>query len=119
LGLEGEQEPDAREFLKRFDIADKADKFPSQLSGGEQQRVAIARALIMNPRYIFADEPTGNLDTKNGQIVMNTLMQVNREKGSSIILVTHEPDFAALAQREIYLIDGRISTRAHDQMSFQ
>ncbi|MBV2168744.1 MAG: ATP-binding cassette domain-containing protein [Bdellovibrio sp.] len=85
------------------------------MSGGEQQRVAIARALIMQPRYIFADEPTGNLDTRNADIVMQILKRTNKELGTTIALVTHEPDFAAQADREIYLIDGRLADRNRDR----
>lgn len=78
------------------------------MSGGEQQRVAIARALILNPRYIFADEPTGNLDTKNVKIVMNILKRQNKNFGTTIALVTHDADYSKLADREIFLIYGRI-----------
>lgn len=106
-----ERAPYARLLLDSFGLKGFEHKRPSQLSGGEQQRVAIARALIMEPKYIFADEPTGNLDTQNGQIVMDILKRANRERNATIVLVTHEPDFAAMAQREIYLVDGRISTR--------
>jgi lipoprotein-releasing system ATP-binding protein len=95
-------------MLREFGIEDKRNHLPSQMSGGEQQRVAIARALIMNPKYIFADEPTGNLDSVNGQIVMDLLLRVNQEQGSTLVVVTHEPDYARMAQREIYLVDGRI-----------
>ncbi len=102
---------EAVSLFKQFDIAGKMDKLPSQLSGGEQQRVAIARALIMNPRYIFADEPTGNLDSVNGRIVMDLLLHINRDLGATIIMVTHEPDYAAMANREIFLSDGRIVER--------
>jgi putative ABC transport system ATP-binding protein/lipoprotein-releasing system ATP-binding protein len=98
----------ALEMLREFGIEDKKDHLPSQMSGGEQQRVAIARALIMEPKYIFADEPTGNLDTVNGQIVMDLLMRVNQETGATLVVVTHEPEYAKLAKREIYLVDGRI-----------
>lgn len=104
-----EKHHEAMELLGECGIADKAKHFPSQMSGGEQQRVGIARALIMQPRYIFADEPTGNLDSRNGKIVMDLLLRVNREKGSTLVIVTHEPDYARMADREIYLIDGRIS----------
>ncbi|HEX4923228.1 MAG TPA: ABC transporter ATP-binding protein [Bdellovibrionales bacterium] len=100
--------PYALELLEAFGLKDKINRYPGQLSGGEQQRVAIARALIMNPRYIFADEPTGNLDTANGQSVMSLLTKINRETGSTLVLVTHEPEYAALAQREIRIVDGRI-----------
>jgi len=95
-------------LLHEFGIEDKQGHLPSQLSGGEQQRVAIARALIMQPRYIFADEPTGNLDSENGLIVMNLLQRVNRESGATIVMVTHEPDYAAMARRGILLEDGRV-----------
>jgi putative ABC transport system ATP-binding protein/lipoprotein-releasing system ATP-binding protein len=78
------------------------------MSGGEQQRVAIARALIMQPKYIFADEPTGNLDSVNGKIVMDLLKRVNQELGATLVVVTHEPDYARMAGREIFLSDGRI-----------
>ncbi len=104
----------ALELLNHFGIANKKDKLPSQMSGGEQQRVAIARALIMQPRYLFADEPTGSLDSKNGRMVMDILMRANQEWQTTVVLVTHEPDYAAMAQREIYLVDGRISTRQDD-----
>ncbi len=109
LGREDEKRDYAAALFDELNIPKQIHKFPSQMSGGEQQRVAIARALILNPRYIFADEPTGNLDTANAQIVMNILQRVNREHKPPICLVTHEPDFARLASREIYLIDGRIA----------
>jgi putative ABC transport system ATP-binding protein/lipoprotein-releasing system ATP-binding protein len=98
----------AEALFESFGIADKMHKLPSQMSGGEQQRVAIARALIMQPRYLFADEPTGNLDSRNGEIVMEILQQANREQGMTLVLVTHEPEFAAMAQREVFLIDGQV-----------
>jgi ABC-type lipoprotein export system ATPase subunit len=102
----------AHELLEQMNVLNVLHKLPGQMSGGEQQRVAIARALIMKPRYIFADEPTGNLDTQNAEIVMNILKQYNIEHQTTICLVTHDPDFAAMAQREIYLVDGRISQRS-------
>jgi ABC-type lipoprotein export system ATPase subunit len=114
LDLVRNYEEKARELLSRFDLEKKADRFPSQLSGGEQQRVAIARALIMQPKYIFADEPTGNLDSANGQNVMQILKEAKERDRTTIVLVTHEPDYAAMADREIYLVDGRISLRQHD-----
>ncbi|MDH5546109.1 MAG: ABC transporter ATP-binding protein [Gammaproteobacteria bacterium] len=98
----------ALSLFERFDIAGKTDKLPSQLSGGEQQRVAIIRALIMRPRYLFADEPTGNLDSKNGEIVMGMLKQANEENHTTLILVTHEPEYASMANREVFLHDGRL-----------
>lgn len=107
-GRQDEKAAYARELFAGFGLKGSEHKRPSQLSGGEQQRVAIARALVMEPRYIFADEPTGNLDTQNGSIVMDLLKQANRDRGATIVLVTHDPDFAAMAGREIKLVDGRI-----------
>lgn len=98
----------AKDLLSQFGLAGKFDRLPSQLSGGEQQRVAIARSLILNPAYLFADEPTGNLDSANGLIVMDLLQKVNRELKTTIVLVTHEPEYAARADREIRLVDGRV-----------
>lgn len=103
--------PYAYELLQRLGIEKQAHKFPSQMSGGEQQRTAIARALIMKPKYLFADEPTGNLDTKNAQTVMGILRQTHEQHGTTVCLVTHDPQFASIADREIYLIDGRIGAR--------
>jgi len=82
---------------------------PSQLSGGEKQRAAIARALVMGPEIIFADEPTGNLDSKSGQIIMDVLQELNEEKGHTIVLITHETYTAEHANRIIKLLDGKIS----------
>lgn len=106
----------AMELLEELGVKAQAEKLPSQLSGGEQQRVAIARALLLKPKYIFADEPTGNLDTKNARIVMDMLKEVNRREGSTICLVTHDPGFAAMADREIYLIDGRMASRKDETL---
>lgn len=108
-GLHAQKESRARELMDQFGLSGKYDRLPSQLSGGEQQRVAIARALIMDPKYLFADEPTGNLDTYNGQVVMELLKEVNRRREMTIVLVTHEPDYAAMASRSIFLVDGRTS----------
>jgi len=94
-------------LLEEVGLGDKLKRLPGQLSGGEQQRVAIARALIMEPSYVFADEPTGNLDTANGDVVMQLLKRINKEKGATIIMVTHDPDFAALTERQILLVDGK------------
>lgn len=108
LGQESRWQDNAYELLDGFGLADKAQRYPGQMSGGEQQRIAIARALILKPRYIFADEPTGNLDTENSENVMKILMNVNQQQGTTIVLVTHDPDFAAMAKREIYLVDGKM-----------
>lgn len=96
----------AVDLLTEFGLGDKFDRLPKQLSGGEQQRVAIARALIQEPKYVFADEPTGNLDSANGEIVMNLLKKATREGNTTVIYVTHDPDFAALADKKIFLKDG-------------
>lgn len=117
LGLEKEKTAHALDLLDQLGIKDQAHKLPSQMSGGQQQRVAIARALILGPRYIFADEPTGNLDTTNAAVVMGILKQVNEESGATICLVTHEPEFASMAEREIYLIDGRIAEREREPIA--
>ncbi len=97
------------EALERMNIAHRAKHFPQQLSGGQQQRVAIARAVISNPKLILADEPTGNLDSANGEEVMNLLTQLN-EEGTTIIMVTHSPSDADRSHRIIQLFDGHIVT---------
>ena len=101
-----EAEAHVNEMFESFDITNTRDKLPSQLSGGEQQRVAIVRALSMKPRYLFADEPTGNLDSVNGKVVMDILKKANKEWGMTLVLVTHEQDYAAMAEKEIFLKDG-------------
>ena len=95
------------DILKRMNISHRANHFPQQLSGGQQQRVAIARAVVSNPKIILADEPTGNLDSKNGTEVMNLLTELNRE-GTTIIMVTHSQHDASFAHRTIHLFDGSI-----------
>lgn len=101
--------PLALQLLKEVGLAGKEGRFPSELSGGEQQRVAIARALIMEPTYLFADEPTGNLDSINGNMIMDLFEKINREKGTTIIFVTHDREFAGKARKHISLVDGRIA----------
>ena len=94
-------------MLKRMHISHRAQHFPQQLSGGQQQRVAIARAVVSNPKLVLADEPTGNLDSKNGKEVMDLLTELNQE-GTTIVMVTHSQKDASMAQRTINLFDGRI-----------
>lgn len=96
----------ARGWLERLDALDLADARPGEMSGGESQRVAIARALVSGPRVIFADEPTGALDTVNSERVLQVLLQVARETSASLVLVTHENRVAAAADREVVLRDG-------------
>ena len=110
LGLQAQYQKVAENLMDELGVLKQLHKFPSQLSGGEQQRVAIARALLLEPKYIFADEPTGNLDTANARLVMSILQRVNKEKKSTICLVTHDPGYSSLANREILLVDGRIKT---------
>jgi putative ABC transport system ATP-binding protein len=98
----------ARELMDRVGLADRTDHFPAQLSGGEQQRVAIARAFSNAPRILFADEPTGNLDGETGERIVVLLEELNRESGSTIVLVTHEMYLAERAGRIIRLKDGEV-----------
>jgi putative ABC transport system ATP-binding protein len=98
----------ALEALTLVGLGHRLDHRPSQLSGGEQQRVAIARALVCEPRVVLADEPTGNLDTRTGNEVMDLLERLNAERGVAVILVTHEPDVAARARRRVHVRDGLV-----------
>jgi ABC-type lipoprotein export system ATPase subunit len=98
----------AEELLELFGLSDKKNSLPSQLSGGQQQRVAIARALVNSPKWILADEPTGNLDRKNGEIIFEILQKLNKEQGCGIILITHDENLAESADRTIYLTDGKV-----------
>jgi putative ABC transport system ATP-binding protein len=98
----------ARDLLTRVGLADRLHHFPNQLSGGEQQRVAIARAFSNAPRILFADEPTGNLDTETGGRIVELLESLNHESGTTVILVTHDLNLAARAQRVIRLSDGAV-----------
>ena len=95
------------EALERVGMAHRLRHYPSQLSGGQQQRVAVARALAGSPSILLADEPTGNLDSRNGEAVMELLQTLHRE-GSTICMVTHDPRFAAHAEREVHLFDGKV-----------
>ena len=110
LGVKAsERKQRVNEILERMSISHRAGHFPQQLSGGQQQRVAIARAVVSNPKLVLADEPTGNLDSKNSQEVMHLLQELNRE-GTTIIMVTHSQHDAQYASRTICLFDGQIVT---------
>ena len=104
----GERKERAKHALSLVGLGDRLDHAPSQLSGGQQQRVAIARALVTEPDILMADEPTGNLDSARTHEVMELLADLNRERGITIVMVTHEPDVAAFAKRNVIFRDGRI-----------
>jgi len=109
LELRGEPaESRAQELLERVGIGDRAHHYPAQLSGGEQQRVALARAFSIRPQILFADEPTGNLDAKTGATIIDLMTSLNRELGTTLVLVTHDHDLASRARRTIRLSDGRV-----------
>jgi putative ABC transport system ATP-binding protein len=98
----------ARELLERVGLGDRRDHYPVQLSGGEQQRVALARAFALQPPILLADEPTGNLDSATGKLVLGLLLELNREHGATMVMVTHEDAVAVRADRRILLRDGLV-----------
>ena len=104
----------ARALLTEVGLSDRAHHYPSQLSGGEQQRVAIARALANDPPILLADEPTGNLDSTTGRQIIELLLAINRDRGTTLVLVTHDPDLAGVADMSVALRDGRV-VRAAEQ----
>jgi putative ABC transport system ATP-binding protein len=104
----------ARALLTEVGLDARGHHYPSQLSGGEQQRVAIARALANDPPILLADEPTGNLDSTTGQQIIDLMLSINRQRGTTLVLVTHDPDLAAVADMAVALRDGRV-VRAADQ----
>ena len=109
-----ERERMVSEVLERMQIMHRKDHFPQQLSGGQQQRVAVSRAVVAKPKLILADEPTGNLDSANGEEVMNILTQLN-EEGTTIVMVTHSPHDSEFAHRIIHLFDGHVVTENYKE----
>jgi putative ABC transport system ATP-binding protein len=103
----GERKDRVQHALERVNMAHRMRHYPAQLSGGQQQRVAVARALAGTPSILLADEPTGNLDSKNGEAVMSLLADLHAE-GATICMVTHDPRFAAHAERQVHLFDGKV-----------
>ena len=103
----------AQELLDKVGLGDRATHYPTQLSGGEQQRVSIARAFANEPKILFADEPTGNLDTETGDMIEKLIFDLNKEEGTTLVLVTHDLDLAAKTQRIIHIKGGKIQEDAH------
>ena len=112
---QSERRPLAMEALERVGLAGRSRHTPGELSGGQQQRVAIARAIVTKPEVLLADEPTGNLDTKTSHEIMELLVDLNRRQKITILMVTHEPDMAAYADRMVHFLDGRIESDSQRQ----
>lgn len=110
LELRGDDKPEtaAREILQRVGLGERLDHYPRQLSGGEQQRVAIARAFVVQPAVLFADEPTGNLDTETGRAVIDLLFELNQNSGTTLVLVTHDERLAARCKQQLRLASGQL-----------
>jgi len=99
----------ARDVLERVGLGERLGHYPRQLSGGEQQRVAVARAFVSEPKLLFADEPTGNLDSATGEHVIDLLFQMNRERGTTLVLVTHDAELAKRCERRLHISGGEIT----------
>lgn len=110
LNRNGHAEVKARDLLKQVDMIDRRNNFPHQLSGGEKQRVAICRALVNSPQIVFADEPTGNLDSANSNVILQLLLDLRREFNTTLLLATHSRDISTRADRIVQLTDGRVKS---------
>jgi putative ABC transport system ATP-binding protein len=119
LELRGEsgKQAEAERLLNEVGLGDRMDHYPLQLSGGEQQRVALARAFIHRPKILFADEPTGNLDSATSEPIVEMLFRLNREAGTALVLVTHDPDLAAKARRVVTMSGGTIVSEVENEFS--
>ena len=110
LELRGDPDPEtaAKDILQRVGLGERLEHYPRQLSGGEQQRVAIARAFVVKPSVLFADEPTGNLDTETGRAIVDLLFELNKTSGTTLVVVTHDEKLAARCSKILRLAEGRL-----------